>query len=362
MYPRLRRPLPGTYGDKCISLDECSLCRESCPYDAIKWGKPPEIDIDYCVECGICLNSCTSLLFLYPMLPLTSFELFLKSLRWSGDRNKFLLIVDGDKRMELYRWYLNKEPKSIGHTILHIPRALYFSQYHIYLSLAHGYMPVILAGNNLPGYSEYSAMIKEINNLLSQEISIINKASDIPDFQESAGEGVIEDFISSSHIRMIRSILKYFIDDDKLYPLRKLNLFDIYIEDNKCTFCEACTRKCPTKALYMEKNSEIKISYNPVECIGCGLCQEYCPEDALKVFRRVNPRILKSDSYRDLVVDKMAYCLNCGAPIGPERLIRVLEERMRNAGVDEEHIKAVRYCKKCKTKLYFKSLYKKGSE
>jgi len=342
--------------DKCISLDKCDVCRDSCPFDAIKWSKPPEIIHEKCIECGYCINSCPSLLYVYPMLPLMSFELFLKTLRWSGDANNLLLIVDGDIRMDMYETMLFNDVER-GISVLHVPKALYFSQYHIALSLAHGYIPVILVDENQPGYTRYSRMVEELNTILKVPVIL----STYPSTKSIGIQGIydyVEDFISSDHRRMFRSIIRFLKKSGNFVELNELNLFDIHVDDEKCTLCEACVRKCPTNALEIEKDEEaVRLVFNPVECIGCRMCDLNCPEDAINIRRGIDLSKYSRDSHSVLVEDSMAHCINCGKPIGPERTIRVLESRMKEAGIDEDYIKSVRLCKTCKSKIYFKDLY-----
>lgn len=50
-------PAPGTY--KIVYCNQCGICAESCPEDAIK-EKDGEFNIDYdlCTQCLVCVDSC----------------------------------------------------------------------------------------------------------------------------------------------------------------------------------------------------------------------------------------------------------------------------------------------------------------
>ena len=50
-----------------------------------------------------------------------------------------------------------------------------------------------------------------------------------------------------------------------------------------CVGCGICVDRCPMDALSIENK---KISFKPERCIGCGLCNTTCPTDSLKLIRR----------------------------------------------------------------------------
>jgi len=342
--------------ERCIAFDSCRICIKSCPYEAIKNVKPPEIDLDECMECGYCINTCPSLLYVYPMLPLSTYELFLKSLRWSGDENKFIIIVDSLKRMEFYKFLDRDKFNAVS---VHLCNSLYFSIFHIIISLIHGYLPIIYTDFNREAFKEYTILLKEFSKIFVNEPLIINNLNrlNLKEYKYPINTSY-EDFYSSNLNKMISASSKLFKKDDKWIGYTSLPFFDINIDEDKCTLCEACVRNCPTHALEIESNGDIRLLFSHQKCIGCERCIDSCPEDAIDIVKRVNPSLLSNGKYILKASSKVAYCISCGAPIGSEKYIKRIEDRLRESGVDEEYIKSVRYCKKCKFNLYFKSIYK----
>ena len=54
---------------------------------------------------------------------------------------------------------------------------------------------------------------------------------------------------------------------------------DIKMIKERCTDCSVCIGLCPTGALYMSENYEVK--FEPEKCIACGLCIKGCPTKAI---------------------------------------------------------------------------------
>ena len=56
-----------------------------------------------------------------------------------------------------------------------------------------------------------------------------------------------------------------------------------YIIDRGCTSCDECRWLCPVKAISMDLQGA---HIDPGKCIGCGVCMNNCPSEAI---RPVNP-------------------------------------------------------------------------
>lgn len=71
-------------------------------------------------------------------------------------------------------------------------------------------------------------------------------------------------------------------------------------DDNLCTQCGVCTRRCPTKALSM---ADEKITFDAGRCMGCGLCVDTCPTKALKLCRLPEDKLNypPNESYTELL-------------------------------------------------------------
>ena len=56
---------------------------------------------------------------------------------------------------------------------------------------------------------------------------------------------------------------------------------DIRLLDDKCTDCGACINQCPTGALSVNDDYEVKLDAE--KCIACGHCALACTYDAVEV-------------------------------------------------------------------------------
>ncbi len=54
-----------------------------------------------------------------------------------------------------------------------------------------------------------------------------------------------------------------------------------YIDEEKCTGCEACMCVCPCGAIRKDENTGVCVIDTTI-CAECGACQDECPFDAIE--------------------------------------------------------------------------------
>ena len=82
---------------------------------------------------------------------------------------------------------------------------------------------------------------------------------------------------------------------------------DYEIDSNKCEVCEEkpCLLSCPVNALHQTEDGKIEINDR---CVGCVLCREACPYDAIKMETTLSPPV------RENVPNiNVKLCRQCGA-------------------------------------------------
>lgn len=86
---------------------------------------------------------------------------------------------------------------------------------------------------------------------------------------------------------MLGNILKNMVSKPatRLYPMERRTSFKdtrghISIDIEGCIFCGMCSKKCPSKAIAVNRN-EKSWEIDPFKCISCNECEEVCPKKCI---------------------------------------------------------------------------------
>jgi ferredoxin len=112
----------------------------------------------------------------------------------------------------------------------------------------------------------------------------------------------------------------------KLSPLGRVDL-----DAAKCSGCGLCAGQCPSGALALvtEECGKFRLLFKYGVCVACGQCVGICPEKALRLERTLEPEKVGSESV--LFEDEMIRCSECGAPVGPSRMVEKIRARVGTA-------------------------------
>jgi ferredoxin len=108
------------------------------------------------------------------------------------------------------------------------------------------------------------------------------------------------------------------------------------VDRDACTMCLACVGACPESALLDHAESP-QLRFIESNCVQCGLCAQTCPERAITLVPRLN---LTPEGRAPRVLNEAAIfaCTRCGKPMGTEKLVMAMVERLRGhsmfAGAD----------------------------
>lgn len=101
----------------------------------------------------------------------------------------------------------------------------------------------------------------------------------------------------------------------------------IAVDRERCTMCLACVGSCPEAAL-LDHADTPQLRFIEANCVQCGICVATCPEQAISLVPRLDlssaaraPRVLNEA--------KVFACVRCGKPMGTEKLIGAMLERLR---------------------------------
>jgi ferredoxin len=158
---------------------------------------------------------------------------------------------------------------------------------------------------------------------------------------------------------------------------RPKNDMILVLDNENCTGCGLCAIDCPTKALTLSQNGEentYQIIFIQKICNACGICEKSCPENCLRLVeqrteqdRTINPirnssgalnpaaeqRGIISNGVKEAKIifeDKISKCMECGAPLFPQAMVKKLESQIDTTG---EQTWPFHLCPSCRMKSQF---------
>ncbi len=292
--------------DMCQGLYRaCTLCEESCPYNALKVDKKTGIIIDYdkCTGCGLCASSCPLSAIQFPSVSQVAlFE---------------LSKAKGDKTISCYKDNKNS---------IKLPCVLMLSAEDIILLRKSGKLNLVCNGCELSkDISKIKDIVSQINDKIGG-ISFVYPEGKI-EAKDSKNISIQFNYLSNKN-EARKEILSY----EKDLPL----YYEVSINENSCTLCESCAKWCPTSAITLKRSKEDEIfEFDPDKCIGCKICVNVCPEGnncsgpkAIKVEK------IEKSSKKILIRDYLVRCKVCGAPVGSRRSLNLVKKMMKERGAE----------------------------
>ncbi len=120
------------------------------------------------------------------------------------------------------------------------------------------------------------------------------------------------------------------------------------VDRDRCTMCLACIGSCPEAAL-LDHPETPQLRFIESNCVQCGLCANTCPEQAITLVPRL---ALTPESRAPRVINeaKVFACIRCGKPMGTEKLVLAMVERLRNHSMfaGEDSLARLRMCGDCR--------------
>lgn len=81
--------------------------------------------------------------------------------------------------------------------------------------------------------------------------------------------------------------------------------FSAKINQELCSQCGICIKKCPVNAISKKLDKKTNTSYIQVDsekCIGCGVCKKFCPKNSINMKRRKETVFVPKDSFEKVIL------------------------------------------------------------
>ncbi len=286
---------------------ECTVCQDSCPYNAITTDKKSGVVINYdkCTACGLCVASCPESALQFPSVT---------------QRSIFdLSTIKGNKTISCY--------KDAGNSIK-LPCIAMLSVEDLLALRSSGELNLKCVGCELEkNLDKLKHDIKSVNSAVGGiKLEVKGK------IEESAKP--LPFTISLDNVEK-RSDVNKRVSEKRLKDILS---FDVTVDDS-CTLCEACAKWCPVSALKIENiEGQEALTFDPEPCIGCNVCINVCPVSLNNgLGKAINVNRGKSEK-KVLAKDYVVKCRVCGAPVGSRRSLNHIKEVMKKQGmeVDDE--------------------------
>ncbi len=274
-------------GLKCLRVEylynECSLCMEICPEEAITLGNNKRVALDpkKCTDCNACIGLCPT-----SAISNAEFDPNMFVLRFSiGDEDGLscksntpcLNIFNAEQFLSL-----GLRSESVICDMSHCEgcevnkNGIVEASINAHIAEANTFLEAMGEESRITAdYEEpievarrelFSELVKSVNELQNDR-----KIGEI--FNEDDGLPVYRQLLQNSLKSMIENIKQTTIPQVVSFTANK------QIDFQSCTNCGECVQFCPTNALTYSSDRS-RILFQNLRCIACGICDDICKSNS----------------------------------------------------------------------------------
>lgn len=299
-------------------LSKCTRCSDNCPTKAIEWAEGIlNVDPDKCTSCGICANVCPNGVF--ESLKPSDLEILTKA-RLSLREQKEIVFecnpegVDKQSNAIVVPCLARIDEGVLVGCVALGAQAVWLaigpcqgckceSSRHVAtetVNSANGLLELFGLPNRIlfkrreaePLEARMTSR-REFFTTLTQEAkksSALLACSIIDSFEKEPPKrvGSLPTCLPMKRKLLLDSMRKLGNLTEEIF---KSSLFCQFEVNEDCTGCQMCAFFCPTGALAkLDEEGKVGVSFKASDCIACGLCQEICYKNAVRLSHSVNLR------------------------------------------------------------------------
>lgn len=348
-------------------IDSCTHCLDACPYEAVVKEKTGITIIDKsCVRCGACCSDCpTGALQLPDLLDsqLIAINEYIASA--SKDKTVSRLLFTCQQGIEEISKKKDFLPKDVG--VIKIPCIAVFGFLQYLIAASFRINTLLLCPNELCNLKQTLNYTKSASILVNKILKAAKTTYPTPNLIEAdkidnamillkkslESQNQISSKKPELDKRSKRGLLNSALSkiapevDTRFEEVGSL-FFDISINNDDCTLCDACSRVCQANAIKqvpVDLSEELTFWYR--RCVGCYACEKICPEDCLDMKRRFIPKNIIDNITEVKIKDSVANCKKCGESLGPYRKIQKIEKILAKKG-NTRLTNMLYLCRNCK--------------
>lgn len=368
----------------------CTQCIDVCSTLAIRAdGDHVYVEPHLCMGCGACTTVCPSgaISYAYPTVAELGERLrtLLRAYARAGGRDACLLFhaADGNAAIEaLAREGRGLPARVIPVEVEHVA-SVGIDVWLAAIAWGASQVGVLATGSEAPQYREAIAFQMSIAATITaalgyqgEHFRLIAAAADGPDAVGDGGEAAIPDpamldaalwdwpvalaprvaatFAAVADKRRLLALANEHLATHAPTPQAVIALRAgapfgaIEVDRDACTMCLACVASCPEAAL-LDHPETPRLRFIEANCVQCGLCVATCPERAITLVPRLD---LTPDAKAPRVLNEAAIhaCVRCGKPMGTQKMVQAIVERLRHHSMfaDDAALARLTMCADCR--------------
>jgi len=381
---RVESDIPIVLGDQCSGRSKtCDYCRRACPVNAVSdTGQTVAIDDRLCIECGACARDCPIGAIQCPSVSDVQMIAMLNTLSSEEfEPNKRALLLTCPIGFEKLLDEAGKRKRlGAGVVPVQIPCVASIGSAHYLWSACLRVTLVTVcpdisckkAAAVFPLYRHVASSKNLLRTLAEDRAVMVHHLS--LNASDSIVDSVSRAVTLTSPVDASARLSGVFRRDVMLDAVRKLRtsssnggivlsedstltLFDLKVDDARCTFCEFCHRDCPDRAIEFTKSEDsVSLMFDPALCEGCMICVRNCPEQAISLSRLRELSTILDRKKAVKARDENAKCENCGTTLGSKRSLTVLRKKLSEQGVADATLRTLSLCIRCKQETVIRPL------